>query len=346
MNVQSSSTIEFTDEEPKSALSEVLEALRHPDGPGAGIKALGFLWEKNSAARYRRFYYEQILQRTADSAISARAPVSNPGAAIAEMLCSDEFINGSVGTLANEYRHLKRMIYVHIPKSGGTTVMNAFIDDPRHAIVYMPRAIFEGHNARRMDILAEEAKALHDPRVRNIVFFGHPTVRDIMLYKLKRGTDTIFSTIRDPIDSAISALNYSITLINEYSDRADSLDLRKQLGLTGDRKLETRDELANFAEVFFDKILMGNIACATLGREPTANSAIEWIQILGIEIFPISALGALLNRFGVPTERIDNKSTEYVKFEQLPLASQVKLYNIFSEDLKLFYFLERKQWRL
>ncbi len=143
MNVQSSSTIEFTDEEPKSALSEVLEALRHPDGPGAGIKALGFLWEKNSAARYRRFYYEQILQRTADSAISARAPVSNPGAAIAEMLCSDEFINGSVGTLANEYRHLKRMIYVHIPKSGGTTVMNAFIDDPRHAIVYMPRAIFE-----------------------------------------------------------------------------------------------------------------------------------------------------------------------------------------------------------
>lgn len=338
---------EFAKEEKqKYEFSEVLAALRHPDGPRAGIKALGALWEKNSAARYRRFYYEQILLRAADSASSATGAISDPAVAIEAMLCSDEFIIRSAGVLTNEYRHLKRIVFLHIPKSGGTTIVNTLIADPRYAIVYMPRVIFEAQKDQRLDMLAKAAKSLHDPRAENIVFFGHPTVRDVLQYNMKRGADSIFSTLRDPIDTAISALNYSLTILNTYGGRADSVAVRNKLGLASDHKLETRDELASFAEAFIDKMLMQNIACATLGKEPTASSAIECIQILGIEIAPIAALGDVLNRFGFTSERIDNKSTEYIKFEHLPLASQAKLYDRFSEDLKLYHFLKRRQWRV
>ncbi len=334
------------EEEQKFDFSEILRALRHPDGHKVGIKVLGSLWNKNSAARHRRFYYEQILQRKADSAISATEEISNPAVAIAEMLSSNEFIIRSVGVLANEYRHLKRIIYLHIPKSGGTTILNALMADPRYAIVYMPSVKFVEQKDRRMDLLVKEAEALHDPRTKNIVFFGHPNARDVVQYNLKRGTDIIFSTLRDPIDTAVSCLNYSLTILNKYSGRADSVGLREKLGLSNDCKFESCDELVNFAEVFIDKLLMPNVACATLGKEPTANSAIEWIQILGIEIVPIAELGELLNRFGVPSDRADNKSIEYVKFEQLSLATQAKLYDRYSEDLKLYHLLKRKQCRL
>ena len=127
-----------------------------------------------------------------------------------EMLTSEEFINNYVWYLLDDFQHLKRELFVHIPKTGGTTVIHAFKNDPRFSVLKMPSFVKGGWMPDVLGLFGEATRSLLNSNTKYIALDGHPSIRDLITFHAKRADDSIFTVLRDPYTTAVSFINFVI----------------------------------------------------------------------------------------------------------------------------------------
>ncbi|MGH7058313.1 MAG: hypothetical protein ACREFZ_10675, partial [Acetobacteraceae bacterium] len=154
-------------------LARVCHALVDPDGYDAGLRKLDEDLRRRGPSQFARFYIEELLGRSPKTAAEASELVLFPSRRIADILCSNEFMNQSDIVLQRQFSHLSREFFFHIPKSGGYTVFEAFRADPR----FCPLHLYPGYNngwfETNLGYLRNTVLRLADPRTRHVFIVGH-----------------------------------------------------------------------------------------------------------------------------------------------------------------------------
>ena len=156
---------------------------------------------------------------------------------------------------------------------------------------------------------------------------------------LKRSRDNVFTMLRNPVDAAISHINYIFTIINSFPDRVDSKDIMQKLDIEDGEKItlhRARELCPRVIEQF-----VTNLACLSLGTHPTFRSSVEMAQCLGIKISLISQLDDICSYYDVKKVEDCNVSDKFISLCDLPLSVRLYLFDKVGEDIKLLELVVR-----
>jgi hypothetical protein len=322
-------------------LPQVFRALTDPDGYLAGLHRLDAELKLEGPTRFTRFYYEEILGRSPDEALFARQPVSAPWECISELLVSDEFMLTQDVELQKAFPGLSREFFLHVPKSGGSTIFHAFESDPR----FCPLHVFHGYDNGwfhdRLDYLRSTLLRLHHPAAQYVFTYGHPPAMRIVDNRLKRGWDNVFTTLREPIDTCVSWINYVLTLIAKDPRHPDVVAWRAKLEMPQAEAAIDRVTATSLAHQIVEHIVPYNAICATLGAQATLDSAVEMSGILDIKIIGLDQIKDYLCYRGIKSYQQMNSSDKYVAFGDLSRKTRLMLYDKVAEDLKFYDWVGR-----
>src|SRR5579883_2486639 len=193
-----------------SLLSHVFHALSTSDEYMHGLKRLDDALKAYGPARYSRFYYEEILGRSPEIPEYASYPVPVPSEYIAMMLSSDEFLLTHDILLQRSFPHLIREFFLHVPKTGGTTLFYAFQGDSRYCTLQLYPGYDNGWFSEPLRYLHGVICRLTHPAVQHVITYGHP------------------------LEGAISWLNYVFTLLAEDPGHPDVTSWRNTLEISTD----------------------------------------------------------------------------------------------------------------
>jgi hypothetical protein len=324
----------------RSLLSQVFRALTDPDGHSAGLKRLGEELKDEGPTQHWRFYYEEILGRSPETVTLAQMPVDAPTDAICAMLTSDEFLEKHDIVLQREFPQLTRDLFLHIPKSGGTTIFHAFESDDRFCSLHLfPNPYWFSD---RLGYLKNTIRRLTNSKTRYVCLWDHPPAVRFLQNRLKRGWDNAFMTLRDPIDAGVSWINYVLTHVtNDASTHGEAITWRRQLGLPERPDIKSRAAALSLIPKIIDLFVPPNAICTTLGRAPNLESALEMAMILDLKIIPLVQVDDYIRYRGIGTYRRMNESERFVELFDLDHRSRVALYDKNDEDLKFYAWTVR-----
>ena len=312
-----------------------------PDGYSAGLRRLGEQLIEEAPARFKRFYYEEILGRSPESSELAREPVRSPADCVKDFLSSDEFLGMHDVVLQRAFPNLARELFLHVPKSGGSTIFHAFDADRRFCPLHLYHGYDNGWFTDKLGYLRDVVLRLSDPRTQYALIYGHPPATRIINNRLKRGWDNVFTTLRDPIDACVSWVNYVLTLLRDDPNHPDVVTWRNTLDVADDRVFANREDLLQLGPRIVERIIPCNAICTTLGRTGSLDSALETAVILGVKFVRIENINDYLHSRGITSPVIRNMSKKFLALSDLDYATRVALYDRISEDLKLYDWIGR-----
>lgn len=322
-------------------LTRVFQALTASEDYLTDLQRLGEDLKGEALARFRRFYYEEILSRSPETAEFAKTPVEVPSDCIIELLCSDEFMREHDILLQRAFPHLTRDFFFHVPKSGGTTIFQAFEADTRFCSLHLFHGYDNGWFTNRLDYLRNVLLRLQHPKAEYIFVYGHPTTSRVKDNRLKRGWDNAFITLRNPIDAGVSWINYVVTLMNSAPTHPDVIAWRSELGIPADRVLMDRASILELVPQIVEITAPSNAICRTLGTEPRLDSALEMAVILDVRIIRLEQIDDYIRSRGISTNQRMNVSEKYVELSELDHRTRLALYDRNSEDLKFYNWVNR-----
>lgn len=203
-----------------------------------------------------------------------------PSRRIRELLASNEFMDQHDIMLQREFSHLSREFFFHIPKSGGTTVFEAFRSDHRFCPIHLFRGYDNGWFPVRLGYLRDTILRLKDPQARHVFVYGHPSTSRILGNNLKRGWDTAFTILRDPIDACLSWINYVLTLVSSRPTHPDVIRWQTALGLSEEPFLPDRRTAVALAPRIAELIVPSNPMCTILGADSDLQSVLDNAMVL------------------------------------------------------------------
>jgi len=327
----------------RSPLRQLFEAFATASDVEAARNAISLLLRPAPEAAHLRFYYEGILQRPPESAEIADRSVKNPGRVVLEMLESPEFIRSHIEILLREFRHVRRDLFVHIPKCGGTLVKKLFSERSGCCNFLTPDAIFDGFRPAGARYWTDLARALTAPSAQNAFVSGHLHAKTIVEKRLKRPCDRVFTVLRDPLESAASMINYVLTRLQTPDAKADRARWLQLLELASDYVLRSSADAELLVPRVVEKVLARNPICESLGQEPTMLSSLEVIRILAIDVVPYANLNVFLADEGLATDVFANISIKFVSLDNIDRALLMKLYEKNQEDISLYDAVIRQQ---
>lgn len=324
-----------------SLLQRVFRALVDPDGYDAGLRRLDDDLRKRGPSQFSRFYSEELLGRSPDNPAEARELVLCPSRRIREVLESNEFMSRHDIILQREFPHLSREFFFHIPKSGGSTVFEAFRADPRFCPLHLYPGYDNGWFETNLGYLRKAVLRLADPRTRHVFIFGHPRTSRILTNNLKRGWDSAYTILRDPIDACLSRINYVLTLLSKAPNHPDVIAWRNTLELPHEPFLPDRRRALALAPKIVDLLVPDNPTCDALGTEPLIESVIENAAILDLKIIQFQQVDHYIRHRGITRFDRTNISTRYVELSDLDLRLRLTMYDKNAEDLKFYDWVGR-----
>jgi hypothetical protein len=321
-------------------LPRVISALADTEGYLVGLKRLSEELKSQGPTQFWRFYYEEILARSPETAELARKPISSPVDAICAMLRSDEFMQKHDIVLQREFPQLTRDIFLHVPKSGGTTIFHAFESDDRFCSLH----VFPNPHwfADRLGYLRKTIIRLLNPKARYVCLWDHPPAIRFMQNRLKRGWDNAFMILRDPIDASVSWINYVLTQVaTNASTHGDAASWRRELNVPETADAKDRGAAVRLIPKIVELFVPSNAICTMLGREPSLESALETAAILDLKIIRIEQADEYIRYRGITGYRRMNESVRFVEFSDLDRQTQFALYDKNGEDLKFCAWASR-----
>ncbi|HTV43949.1 MAG TPA: hypothetical protein VMF05_01415 [Stellaceae bacterium] len=322
-------------------LDKVFSALRDPEGYDAGLRRLDDELRQRGPSQFARFYIEEMLGRSPATAAEARELVLCPSRRISEILSSNEFMGRHDIILQREFPHLSREFFFHIPKSGGSTLTAALDSDGRFCPIDISQGRDSGAFAYRLASLRNTILRLANPRTRSVLIIGHPSVKRILSYQLKRGWDHAFTILRDPIDSSLSMINYVLTRLCDYPTAQDSATWRDILQLPDDPFLPDRRRALELAPKIVELLVPDNPTCGALGTEPLLESVLDNAVILDLKIIRFQQIDDYIRYRGVARHKRFNISTRYVELSDLDRRLRLTIYDKNAEDLKFYDWVGR-----
>lgn len=322
-------------------LPEIFRAITDVTGYNAGLQRLGRELATQASARSRRFYYEEILGRSPEDAVFALDPIDDPAECIRYLLCSDEFMSEHDIILQREFPNLTREFFLHVPKSGGTTILQAFGSDRRFCLLYLFPGFDNGWFEDRLHYLRTAVSRLLHQEAQYVVVGGHLTAQRIITHHLKRGWDSAFATVRDPIESSVSWVNYVLTLLATDPNHPDVAAWRSILEIPPKREFTDRRAALDLAPRIIDRLVPSNAICTALGRTPDFISAVDTATVLDVKMIRIEQIGDFLRSRGITRFESRNVSHKHVAWSDLDHKTRSMLYDKNSEDLKFYDWVTR-----
>jgi hypothetical protein len=325
----------------RQVLPQIFEALAAADGYSAGLQRLGEGFKCAGAPRLKRFYYEEIMGRSPETASKAREIVDSPYDCIREMLCSNEFMASHEVLFQRAFPNLIREFFLHVPKSGGTTVLQAFQSDDRFCPLHIFPGFDNGWFGDRLGYLRNVILRLQHPNTQYVFMYGHPSASRVIDGGLKRGWDNVFTVLRDPIDACLSWVNYVLTQFCENPDHADVVLWRQRVEMSDQSSLLDRATAVELVPKILERIVPDNPASNLLGIEPHLGSVIETAAILGLKMIRFEQIDDYIRFRGIAQFNRMNVSKRFIEFSELDQRVRLMMYDKSAEDIKLYDWFTR-----
>jgi hypothetical protein len=312
-----------------------LNEIRKAGSYDGGIERLCRLFARRSNVQDTRYFYRSFLKRDPETAAVATRPFGSLADELRAVTLSPEFKRNFGVLVPDEFPHLQRDLFIHIPKTGGTSVYLTAEQDPRFVVLRSP---FPDHTeiADWKEYYCEAANRLFSP-ARFLFIKLHLTAHDVFNFRLLRPQDRIYTIVRNPVFLMVSAINYILTSlaisVGQPNPPVSVLDIRRALGFEVDQDVGTDIDEPLILNVL-DGCLWENPMCNFLGAAD-ADTAYDNIRKLGIQVYDITALEDFFRERNWKPVR-ENKSREFVTIDCLSTRILHQIHAMTYEDLKLY----------
>jgi hypothetical protein len=258
---------------------------------------------------------------------------------INQMLLSEDFQTNIINIFLNAYQDKKRLLFVHIPKCAGSDLSN-------HLVTKYP-SIGQMLGATVWTSGKEFFACLRDIILRmkfsdSIFVRGHLNLAYYLSSNLIRPGDDIFTVIRDPLEIAISHVNYILTRFSaDFKRPLPGPDTGQWLGLLGLPNIpdtssdEANRELAQKI-LYNPQIVPSNPLCHWLGGG-TAETVLARMAVHGVEISDTTRYNTWLHRkWGLVGNTRQNASQAFIAANSLDQKDTKYIRSQFAEDIKLY----------
>ena len=261
-----------------------------------------------------------------------------------DLLCAPRFQKEIIAEVLRAFPEKKRLLFVHIPKCAGSDLsvhlgahfpsISQQLSDPRQAS--------KGELFRALGDLVRRLGLADSVLVR-----GHVNLSYFIDRKLIRPVDRCFTVVRDPIQMAISMVNYVASRIRWNSEtRILDLDTKIWLDVLGIGELP-----ATVSESFArqicrialrnHEIVRPNAICYWLGGGTSAE-VLARIRENNVEITDTSRYNSwLLHEWQINAQTRHNESIKFVTVDTLSVRELSYLGEITAEDASLYNAIER-----
>lgn len=304
----------------------------------------GFLDCFDYAGVTPRQIYSLVLGRMPETAHVTRLPPHYCARShFAEVLQSDEFQNDLILRICRAFPEKRRLLFVHVPKCAGTDLGQylqrdfAHIEQRDQDPVHVPK-----------DALLARLKAIvtRINQSDEVAVVGHIGLNWLIAERMVRFDDAVFSIVRDPIDMAISKVNYVLTLLVDR-DQYKPMFIRRWMDLLGlddypvDVDLATGREYAR-SLLYNPKVVPHDNICRFLGRD-TVESTLDLCASADIELTTVSRYKPWLQqRWGIASDSRANTSRKFLSRAELSGEELAHLTAITQKDRLLYQHIESR----
>ena len=258
---------------------------------------------------------------------------------INQMLLSEDFQKNIIDIFLNAYPEKRRLLFVHIPKCAGSDLSN-------HLVTKYP-SIGQMLGATAWTSHDELFACLRDIVLRtkfsdSIFVRGHLNLSYYLSSHLNRPGDDIFTVIRNPLEIAISHVNYILTRFHaDFKRQSLGPDTGQWLSLLGLPNVpDTSSDQANreLAQriLYNSQIVPSNPLCHWLGGG-TAETVLARIAVHGVEISDTTRYSAWLHsKWGLSGNTRQNASQTFISAHSLDQRDTDYIRSQFAEDIKLY----------
>jgi len=282
-----------------------------------------------------RYIYLSFLKRHPESIGIARRPFRGLEAELRAVTSSPEFKQNFGVHVLDEFPHLQRELFIHVPKTGGNSILSRATHDPRFAVVRSPLGPISD--------IPDWPKYYYDVACRlfssasQILVHYHLQVQHIIAFRLVRPQDRIYTILREPVSLMMSYLNYVLTRVAaSVGDRTPPYgisDMRSAMGFGVDQKVDEHIEESVFVSIL-GNYLPRNPMCGCLGAT-NADAAYDNLYKMGIKVYNIATLEELFQDYNWEQAH-ENASHRYVSLEMLSRRALHQLHAMSYEDLLLY----------
>ncbi|HEV2097591.1 MAG TPA: hypothetical protein VGR45_01555 [Stellaceae bacterium] len=255
------------------------------------------------------------------------------------LLCSAELQENVVAFLLRAFPEKRRLVFIHIPKCAGTGLSS-------HLAARFPLIAAQWQAASwttREQLFLNLARFVREtPFSDSIAAAGHLRLSHYAEENLLRPDDQVFTVVRDPLEIAVSALNYMFTRMQAGArDGEIPPDVKDWMAVLDLRDLPpevTPDFVAEITRraLHMPEIVSPNSLCYWLGGG-SAEQVIERLAQYRVEITTtVKYEDWLAAKWGVTTSTRANASTNYVSSSQLSEDDMVFLRSQSSDDRRLY----------
>lgn len=324
---------------------ELLLALKHYDDE-KGLDA--FLERFDFAGVSPHQVYASVLGRLPESAQVAATPADyDPRQHLKQMLLSSEFQSGLIMHLLRAFPEKQRLVFVHVPKCAGSDLASHLMRRYEGAFIGQldqdPLHIAPERLPWRLQMLIANLHR-HD----TIAVTGHIGLHWLLSEKLLRFGDVSFTVIRDPVDMAVSKVNYVLTLMQRDPSSRTPLVMewirrfnlqRYSEGLPTDAEALKQIALTMLRDT---KIVPQENICSFLGSG-TARSALDLCASANIELTTVSRYDAWLKlRWGIERSERVNESNKILTRTDLTSDDLGYLGHLRQEDLQFYQRIDAR----
>jgi hypothetical protein len=313
---------------------------------------LEFLLLRSMHAEHQRVRdtYQACLGRLPDPGFATKFYRNSAGAAahLADCLRCEEFLGRLIELLTSSYQSAPRRFFLHIPKTGGSSIKVAFDARGEDFVWDTAFTAEEGLLAEKgWGWLYKQIGLQHLNPSRPIVFAGHMDVQTLLRSPgLVRSHDRAFTVVRRPQDAVVSALNYAFTVVLNHRDRYDAGVFRSWIQEAGFSPPRSREEVsaAMIEATLFSRGLVeewSKLLVRYLSPDGAIQGVLGAIVTLDMHVVDVSVVNEYaLSEFNLELPR-ENRSEVFVPdFESLSRQAQSHILGqICPEDLGLYEML-------
>ena len=252
------------------------------------------------------------------------------------LLLCPEFQAGIVPNLLNAFPEKPRRFFVHVPRSGGTSLGQTMA---AQACTIPHDAIGADWCVGRtlLDKVAAICRTI--PMHEAIHVSGHYTLRSIIDSRLARFGDHVWTSFRNPRDIVLSYVNYILTTLEADPElsRPDARNWSKRLRLAAPPgTLEPARLRALLSRMIRDDALLPrNLVCHFLG-DGTAASALDLLAAADVEVIDSTRLDEWREqRWSVPAPPWANVSRQFFRWSTLDDGARREIAALVRQDATL-----------
>lgn len=263
---------------------------------------------------------------------SARRDINN-------LLLSDDFQTNVIALFLMAFPEKKRLIFIHVPKCAGTDLSANLMKK----VPFLHQQMTQSHWLAKDDLFRALSRLVLNIRFFDDLFVtGHNSLGYYTARRLIRPSDKVFTILRDPIQIAISQVNYVMTrLVESARTGTFSPDTREWMNFLNIDTLPFVIDPVTVQELCSrilrtKQITQPNSMCFWLGGND-AESAIEQLADADVEITTTENYEDWLRQvWGITTTTRLNRSETFTSADMMSHQDLSYVQEVYSEDIKLY----------